>query len=414
MLEAGPNGTSKTEFGVIGRLNNGIWNRLSQALPPHLREQTDFSIKSFRAREIVFPKNCKRALETHDIKGLVVDKLSEAVEDIYCRTEDECILGSKVLSNTTFKELLSREARKQQLLNSDSQEVLDYWINNWDTIPEDKPKYKKILDAIVTPFKELTLTGRLTSIALGNVLSRCEGVLKIGQVDLSSPVRKVGEFLTKVPIQMQVAEDVQGAISICKDDTEKQKMVTNIASRYGIDYQELAAVSHPDFLNVMKKSLALNVTIYTLPRLILGYSAFAALLSSPEFRNYVTTANVETLGVSASVLFAGALARQRIDYAVLRDRGLSPDAIETFFALFNGRINDKLKLKANSRWGLMGAPLDLAVSSFAPMYAWAWAVDVPYSISAYLLAMYVDQVAFATTNVFWGTSVKIKEKFAQK
>lgn len=316
MAEISQENRSEIKSGIISRVNNSIWKRVSKDLPTDIREQAALSIRSFREQEKV-------------------------------------------------------------------------------SVLKDKPAYKKILDNAGMPFKELVLTGRLTSMVLGNVLSRYERGSRIG------------EFFLKVPIQTQVAEEMMRAIDIGSDN---QRELTQIASRYNLDSQELSTVAHPDFIKRIRNALALNGVIYTWPRYILGYSAFAALLSAEGFKNYVISTPTETTIASASILLAGAIARARIDYAVLRDRNMSPDISETFFALLRGRIDDKFQLKANSRWGLLGAPLDIGLSSLAPGYSLAWFVHLPYSVPAYLLAMYIDQVVLAGTNVLWGTSVKIKER----
>lgn len=229
----------------------------------------------------------------------------------------------------------------------------------------------------------------------------------LGSIHLSSPIARVRNFFVDAPVTLQVSKDIINGSSL-----------NAIAAKYGMNSVEISAINHPDFRNRLAGSLALQVGIYTWPRLVIGYSVYAGLLLSSEFRSLVGNGPFLATAASMLVLSAGVLARTRIDYKILQEQNMSPDLLETTLANLKGDIRHDGQLQANAKMGFIGAPLDVAISSCAPAFAWAWFTDVPYSIPAYLLAMYVDQVVFTATNLGWGSSVKIieklKKKYAQK
>lgn len=244
-------------------------------------------------------------------------------------------------------------------------------------------------------FLRRTLTESTVSMRLG--------LAEIG-VRIGQRFSRAGEFLTDLPIKLQFADDIANAAH-----SDDQTKITQLSEEYGLTTKDLSTITHPDFRTRIVESLALNTIVYSLPRQVLGWGVFLGLLASPEFRDMVDQNVIATTLASGGLLLAGGAVRARIDYKVLQDQGMSPDVYETTLGLLSGSIDNNMELKANPKWGFFGVPFDIGVSSIVPPFAGAWFFNMPYSVPAYLGAMYVDQVIFAGTNIGWASVVKIKE-----
>lgn len=265
-----------------------------------------------------------------------------------------------------------------------------------------RPLLKKIFPFVRKLYREPAITFTLASMELGSL-----SIKSAEKMHKNSPI---GNNLIDMPIRMQFTSDIIDASSNADDQESRVDKIRKISEQYCLSGNELTVISHPDFYKRITQSALLSSTVYTLPRQVLGWGAFGGLLVSPEFKQIVDANQIGITALSALVLLAGGIARVRIDYKILEDVKVSPDIFETTLATSTGKVMENGELKPNAKWGFLGAPLDIAISSLQPPYSAAWFADLPYSVPAYLLAIYVDQVVFATTTIGWGTIIKRRNK----
>lgn len=305
-----------------------------------------------------------------------------------------------------FELEINQRIRQKQLHEPDQDEAIKHWIMG--TTQESMkrvPLYKKISTALSDGAKEANIISKLAMIRLGS--------------KIRTRVPVVGDFLIDTPVKMRLLEDIQYALSRTSDESEKQSLVREVVEFYGVGPQAVRTFQHPDFLPRLATSLVLNRTYYEGSRQILGWGAFGTLLFAPGvsdyFRKMVDVYGAEQATAAGAGILAGlGMVRMGVDCYVLKKRAMTPDVVELFLGLTSGQVDKQGKLRANLRWGLIGAPLDIWISSAWPPYSLAWGVAVPYSIPAYLLAMAVDQITFMGANLFYPKMVEWKDKLVRK
>lgn len=377
------------------KFTNSWSERLVNKLPKIKSERFKLALKSSNGQLVTLPAEHKKALQV-GVPAEVVVQVTSTVESIMDSINADFLIGHKVLEVEPFREVMQREFRALQIDDLDQQDAFYYWLYNFDHLPKDeKPSLFNLGLELIGKFSEKpNLVTRFALVEIGSAMN--------------GRFSKVGNFLVDLPVQSQVQSDLVDSIGITEDEKAIEKRFKKIGERYQLKRDELGVLTHPSFRERLFNSVGLQLGIYTIPRLVLGYAAFGALLGSEEFGKLVTQHGMETTAISAAVLLGGMLARARIDYSILKERGYSPDLLETGFANLAGNVNDQQKLIPNPKFGFLGAPIDVAISSFGPGYSAAWFLDLPYSIPAYLLAMYVDQVVFTVTNVGWAVREKMK------
>lgn len=379
----------------LKRFNERRLHVLCKILPEDRCQGLMLAVRSARALKIVTPGEQSRALGKKN-PTQVIDALSKKIEHILSNLEGDFLLGDKILDLDTYRAALDRSLRSVTV--TEEEFLARYWIDNFDRLPRNGLLEGRAGEVLRNSFSELSLGLRLTIAEVGVLVQK--------------RFTKAGHFLTKFPIRYQLTQDIISAATQTNNQGEEKSQ--NIAQRYGLSGDDVTVFAHPDFRTRIRNSLALNVGIYTVPRQVIGWATYGFLLVSPEFRQLVMSHGIETVLTAGGILLAGAMARARIDYTILKERQFSPDILETGFGVISGRIHRGNKLRTNPTAGLLGAPIDIAISSLQPPYSAAWFADPPYSIPAYLLAMYIDQVVFAVTNVAWGVSSKIQEKVKKR
>lgn len=403
-------GISRAELGQSqnpGRLYRagerfGRW--LISKTPLDKNDQIATTLESMGGTKIVFPDQQSEIIKKNtDV--VINNRTANVVRGLVYDLQDESRLGSKALDLDRFKNRLTEHFEGYDFETTEQRLVVEYWLRNFDRLPQNKTFLGRVWGGLVEDrLGELGLVAKLAFTITGIVLKNR------GQREQLKFLIRAGDRLIDTATDFQISSDAVGVT----DNTPSEEIEKNerkaIADRYNIKGVKVKTLTHPEFGKRISRSFALNWTIYTVPRYVLGYAAFFALSNSSEFHNLVNTHPGSMNLIAGGVLGFGAAARAWIDSRVLVDRGYSPDPVETPLGLLTGSVDENLKLKANPKAGIVGPLLDLSVSSFAPTFSWAWVYYLPYSVPAYLWAMYVDQVVFATTNVAWGTHVKMTEQ----
>lgn len=398
MTEIQSENRPQTKQDILCRFNDKLQRSLLIRLPSQQRLGASLALKSARATEIPSPSNQRRGL-LKKFQPEVVDKLTKIVDNLTDSVEGEFRLGSKILENSSFQEALGREYRELQIADPDQEKAFDYWIQNSDRLSKDQPLHRKIILGLQDKLGEIYHTARLLTMHSGL------GVRNIGQKTNMGWVKNIGDKIIDAPVKLQMQSDL---VDISQSETtDVETKIRETAKRYGLDSASVNILAHPDFRKRIAASLSLNVLIYTAPRQILGWGAYVGLLASPGFREMVESNGTNLTLTSAGLLMGMGAVRMAVDYAVLKARNYSPDILETATAQISGKLESDLKLKANPWCGLLGTPIDIAISSLQPPYSAAWFTNPPYSIPAYILAMGVDQGVFIATNAIWGIYGKI-------
>lgn len=401
MLEVRSETHDLHQTGVIYRFNKQLEKPLLGAnLPREQLGRIKLALKSAQGVEILSPSSKRKGL-LKQFRPEVVDRLTRTVDGLVDSIDGEFRLGSKILENDPFREALDRGYRELQIIDPDQEAAFDYWVKNADRLSKDEPIYRRILSGLSDKLGELSQTTRLL------VMNTGLGIRNIGQKGNIDLLKQAGDKFIDAPVSLQVQSDLVEAAQ--RETVGINSSVEEVARRYGLDEVSVGIVTHPDFRKRIAASLSLNMTIYTAPRQILGWGAFAGLLTSPGFREMVETNGTNLTLVSAGVLLGISATRMFIDYSVLKARNYSPDILETVAAQMGGHIGSKFELKVNPWYGLLGTPIDIAISSLQPPYSAAWFANPPYSIPAYLLAMAVDQGVFSVTNSVWSVIRKNKK-----
>ncbi len=215
-----------------------------------------------------------------------------------------------------------------------------------------------------------------------------------GGVRINRRLLKLSNKLVDFPIEHQFRQDLIEASSEVASEESYQQEISKICRLYGKGVSTLNIISHPDFAKRIIGSSLMNATIYTWPRQLFGWGSFGYFVSSPEFRNIFESNPIGSLAVSGVIVSGLVTARMAIDSYVLAKRQMSPDIIETTFANLKGCVTNENRLRANYRFGMIGAPLDVVISSLPP-YSLAYLIEP----RAYLLAIGVDQLVFTLTNL---------------
>lgn len=306
-----------------------------------------------------------------------------------------------------FRRELDRRIRQRQVDSPNLNEAVSHWVV--EVIPETPERQtfpKRIFGVFSNGAKEANIVSKLVVMWLG------------GGIRTKIPI--LGDFLIDTPVKMRFLEDVRYALSKAGDESEKGSLVNEVVELYsGLDPEEVRIFQHPDFLPCLTTSWILNRTYYEGSRQILGWGAFGTLLFAPGisdyFRRMVDVYGAEQATMAGAGILAGlGMVRMGVDCYVLKKRAMTPDVVELFLGLTSGQVDKQGKLRANPRWGLIGAPLDIWISAVWPPYSLAWGVAVPYSIPAYLLAMAVDQITFMGANLFYPKMVEWKDKLVRK
>lgn len=390
-----PSGMENGNESPLKRFNNFRIKRLIPQLTEPQAKGLGLAIQSARAKRFRLPVDQSDALKDNwNID--TIRSLSENIEKSLPSTS-EALLGRKILDPELIGQEVDRGFRALHIDDSNQQEAFHFWIESFTELPENGNRFTRMKESIKMGLTEISIGGKLLLTEVGTLIQK--------------RFVKAGNFLIETPAKLQMAEDIIQTLSEQeKIDPAKNHQAEVIAQRYGLSSLDIDTYAHPDFRKRIFNSLLLSTSIYTLPRQILGWGAFWGFLYSPQLRHAIDNNSLAITAISAAVLTAGALARTRVDYAILKDRQYSPDILETTLGVMGGSVGQDHRLRTNPKSAFLGSAFDIAVSSLQPPYSAAWFIDSPYSIPAYLLAMYVDQVVFATTNVAWGTAIKIKER----
>lgn len=391
----------------------GKW--IARSTPLDLQPAIFSTIESMAGRPVVLPSDQQQAIRKGSPKLSAdkesIDKVSKKVYMAFNRIEDPNLrMGYRVLDVEGVR-LRLQEVFKRRPMPRDEKAIANYWLENFDSLSVDQSKIGKAWAFVVED--RLSDLGSLLKLGL---LTSGLGIRNIGNKVNLQPVANIGEIIAKLPGFFQTSSDVAGITEYAQTEKDREVITKVLADRYGLDNVRSGVLTHPDLGKRILKSGALGSTIYWAPRLVLGYAAYYAFLSSPEFRSFVDqTPAILTASATTGVLAFGMGARAVIDSRVLRRHQYCPDYFETTFANVNGSINEKNELIANPAWGKFGPAMDIFVSGFAPSFAWAWYIDEPYSRYAYGLACYADQVIFAGTNVLWSSITStMKNREAKK
>lgn len=272
-----------------------------------------------------------------------------------------------------------------------------------------RPFLHKVKGGLSRTLNEVEISSYLVSVITGT------GLKTVG-------IKKTGDFLTDYPIKRRLLVDLENAVSGVEDGEAKRQITERVIGSYGIDKVDTKVFTHPDFLSRLGTSFLLNRTYYEGARQFFGWGAFASLIKLPMidikmpysvdfFRQIVDQHGISTItAVSGGVLAGLMAARMGVDYWVLKNRDMTPDTLELFFALSGGKVDNDNRLRVNPKFGLIGAPIDVTVSSTVPPFSAAWLMDFPYSIPAYILAMSVDQITFICGNLAYAGISKLKKR----
>lgn len=368
---------------VVRKLNDGLAKNLISRLPSEQAQRLELALKSARGFDITLPKDHATTLSSR-FTPATIETASELVVGLLPNVPREAILVDKVIDSSLFRRSFEQQVRQLQIVNPDQEAALQYWVQNLGELPKNRPIHDRFLEKLGKRFREVSIGAKLIVAWVG--------------VGIQDRFPQLRQNLSNFPITTQIAQDVV-RVSANQDEETSDRRVKEVAERYKFGEVSFSIVNHPDFRSRLKKSLALATTIYTLPRQILGWGAYWGLLTHPAFRETVDQQGLIVAGLSAGILAAGALFRMGIDYHVLSRVGWSPDTWESVPAMLTGKIDRNYRLRANPKWGLLGAPVDIAVSSLQPPYSVAWFINPPYSVPAYIWAMTVDQAVFSITNL---------------
>lgn len=410
MSEHIPGMAYRSSPNLLERQNDRLCSQIISRLPIEQSQRLILNLVSMRAKKVITPANQRNSLKKH-FKAETIEKLVENVTTVLDSTEGEFQLGNKVLEIAPFQAAVDRGFRALQTDNPDQLAAFDYWIKNLYKLPEDLPVKEALRKTITSPIARVC--GELGF--MWNLLKIKGGMALQGSSGLSE---QVGRFLIQSSIdssvKTQVRRDIQSLAEV-SDESRRGKLRDGVLRRYGYEKESLEAkvFSHPDFFPRLIKSGIYAVTWYGGLRQFLGWSAFAAMVKVPvpftdvklqipgsveRFRSVVDQYGFSTSALIAGGALAGVMAaRMGIDYYVLKQCDMTPDTLELSLALSAGKIDECQNLRANPKFGLIGAPIDVAMSS--TLYGFAWGLDLPYSIPAYLLAMGVDQISFMSSNL---------------
>ncbi len=368
-----------------------LWGQvLINALPETQAKRVNLALKSARASKLPSPQETARGLH-QKFSPKIVDEVLPKIDQVLSEVDEDLFLGPKVLNPEQFRNEAEKRWLQISAQNTTQDEAFLYWIQNWDKPKNPLNSARKLFGNAV---RELNIGFRQSLLTLGTVLRR--------------------KALVDTFINWQLCDDITEVSSNVQNQKEAQLQSQSVLNRYGIDTLENNVLSHPDFYKRLLLSGGMNTTIYFLPRQILGWGTYFGLLNLPYFQEAVDT-NINSINIACFGILAGTtITRMGIDYWVLKKRGYSPDMVETIPALMSGRVSETSQLKANPKWGFIGAPFDIAVSSFQPPYSAAWLASLPYSIPAYTLAIAVDQITFSATNLSFGVLGEIRDKNENK
>lgn len=410
--------------GRLAEMNNFVWKKVSSKLTPKQITTGELVIRSSRGN-ILSPVDVSELKRYEDAE--IQFKMEK--EQMITGFDETILLGVRVLDNDGYKSESQKKMMEYKELNPDGFDE-DLVSSSGDV------KTGSIIDKAKDALSYIN-----TELGVGLKI----GLMGAG-VSISSISKRVGLPIFNYPVFMQMTNDIieaqtfdeqqkeaaneilrydelyqieleegewrrerkparvlkiEGDTHNNKENTEKdesQEKIQKIVEQYGEDKVEGNVLTHPLFAERLKNSLALQVGVYTWPRQIIGWGSFAGIMAVPEFRTCVDNYFLEATAISGALLASSMVSRMALDYWVLKQVDYSPDIIETTGALLNGKVDNNLNLKSDARFGLIGAPLDVAISSFQPPYSAAWITYPPYSIPAYLLAMAVDQGVFMATN----------------
>ncbi|MBI2021624.1 hypothetical protein HYS93_01925 [Candidatus Daviesbacteria bacterium] len=378
----------------IRRLNTHLESRVLAQLPQDEADKVRIARRSANATKIIPPSRQKKFLGRR-YSAQTIDAISEQALAII-PTEHEARLGMKVLEVDPIREAADRNFRSMQLDNPDQKAALAYWIQNFDSIPEDRSKLGQAVDFLNRPFRELGDFSNLLIMNLG--------------VSLRGRTPSLAEKLVNYPIRKQLASDI---VDIYREDLTEDAtryLRDDVARKYQADVDQMKILEHPEFGPRVRRSLIFG-TSNTLLRNASGWALYGSLLGAPivapHFREFVEQNPDTAIALTLASISIGALARMGVDYWVLKNRGWSADALETVPALMSGKVNEENELKANPWWGVLGTPVDIALN-FSPQYSWAFFTNPPYSTYAFALTVAWDQAVLALTNLVSTKIFKVK------
>ncbi len=374
----------------LRRINAYLEGRVILQLPQDKAERMRLVRKSAQSAKIVPPSRQKKTLGKR-FSAEVLDAISEQALALI-PIDSEARLGMRVLEVDPIREEAARNFRRVHIDNPDQQAALDYWIKNFDKIPEDRSKWEIIQNFVNSPFKWM---GSYADLLIANL-----------GVSLRGTVPSLANKLINYPINKQLASDVVDVYRENLSSDATQDLKDNIAKRYQTDVEQIKVFEHPDFASRINRSILFGATpLYTLPRQVVGWGLYGTLLATPQLGEIISQYGDILAPITVASVLVGAFARMGVDYWVLKNRGWSPDSLETGPALITGKVDGKNELKANPLWGVVGTPVDIAIN-FLPAYSWAFFTNPPYSTYAFALSIACDQVSLALTNLAYTKFIK--------
>lgn len=217
-------------------------------------------------------------------------------------------------------------------------------------------------------------------------------------------VKTAAKFLSEAPILLKMQEDILLGIdrlgeSRSLSEDEVKDIMNEVSNFYHESLYKRPALTHPESISRIKKSLALNTIVYNRARDILGWSAYVVLLGTPQFREIVDNHGLAASMAAAGLLVGSMVGRVLLDGKVLNEVGWSPDALETIGSLSTAKIDpESQEIIMNTKvWPKIGVAYDV-LRSMAPPYTLAMVANPPYSVVSYIGAVTVDQLTFMSIN----------------
>lgn len=359
-----------TEINSSNPLVNRYWKN-SQITP----ETTKSALESLNAIPVKTPAQIVDV--SKDAKDSI-EILDSRVRNIIATLDIDTARGNKAISMDGF--------RKEMIIN---------WMGNYPVNPELDEYFADYIGRVDRAPKGLWRKSLnffdQTREQVG--LSAVYGVGLAGQV-ISKVHKSAGKKLTEFPISYHLANDITSIVS--SDVENKASKVEELSHRYNRSIAETSSAAHPDFTRRLIAASSL-IPAYNVTRQVAGWGSFGGLLVLPTFRDAIDQ-NPEAVTALAGLFLAGSMAvRMATEYKTMERLNFNADALQVLASNLTGTIDESGNLKANPKATLYATPLDVLVSSLPP-YGLAFVIDAPYSVSAYLCAMGIDQIGFATVN----------------